>query len=43
MRSKEEVKAALFGVELLSDELESSFDIAHKVLEWFLCDSEVSK
>jgi len=36
MRSEEEIKACLFGVELLSDELDCSLDIAYRVLEWCL-------
>jgi len=36
MRSEEEIKACLFGVELLSDELDSSLEIVHRLLEWCL-------
>jgi len=36
MRSEEEIEACLFGVKLLSDELDSSLEIVHRLLEWCL-------
>jgi hypothetical protein len=36
MKTEDEIRACMFGIELMSDELDSNAETLHKFMEWLV-------